>query len=227
VLIWRDCGAATGVGGSGFCISELSVRLIAGGEGACAGSVAAKLSKDTVCGCLGATSFPCRCLGAGGGFFLPFFTSDTSPILSSSSDPAISTDVRGESACVSCGGSNSDCREIDEVSVLLLVSNCAPASGCDTLVGCGGGPDGRGVGFPVMSRFLKLSTSKDALLLPNIGLPVFVRPRRSPFLAVLVTPAFSKTDSPVRCSAAGSLEGGSRMDLDLGARLLLPWRLSQ
>lgn len=175
MLIWRDCGAATGVGGSGFCISELSVRLIAGGEGACAGSVAAKLSKDTVCGCLGATSFPCRCLGAGGGFFLPFFTSDTSPILSSSSDPAISTDVRGESACVSCGGSNSDCREIDEVSVLLLVSNCAPASGCDTLVGCGGGPDGRGVGFPVMSRFLKLSTSKDALLLPNIGLPVFVR----------------------------------------------------
>jgi hypothetical protein len=168
----RDCDTATGVGGSGLFVSELSVRLMTGGG---AVSATAKLSNGTVCGCLCVTSFPCRCLGAGGGFFLPFFTSDTKPMLSSSSDSAMSTDVRGESACVSCGGSNSDCREVEEVSVLLLVSNCAPATGCDVLVNCGGGPDGRGVGFPVMSRFLKLSTSRDALLLPNIGLPVFVR----------------------------------------------------
>lgn len=172
MLIWDDCGAATGVGGSGLFVSELSVRLIGGGG---VGSVAAKLSKDTVCGCLCVTSFPCRCLGAGGGFFLPFFTSETSPMLSSSSESAISTDVRGESAWDSCMGSNSDCRETEDVSVLLLVSNCAPATGCDALVDCCGGPDGRGVAFPVRSRFLKLSTSKEALLLPSIGLPVFVR----------------------------------------------------
>jgi hypothetical protein len=140
-----------------------------------AGSVAEKVSNETVCGCLCVTNFPWRCLGAGGGFFLPFFTSDTNPMLSSSPESAMSTEVRGESVCISCGGSNNDCREIEEVSVLLLVSNCAPVTGCDALVGCEGGPDGRGVDFPVRSRFLKLSTSKDALLLPSIGLPVFVR----------------------------------------------------
>jgi hypothetical protein len=126
VLIWRDCDAATGVGGSGLFVSELSVRPITGGG---VGSVAAKLSNDTVCGCLCVTSFPCRCLGAGGGFFLPFITSETKPMLSSSSESTISTDVRGESAWVSCRGSNSDCRETEEVSVLLLVSNCAPTTG--------------------------------------------------------------------------------------------------
>jgi hypothetical protein len=51
----RDCGATTGVGGSGLFVSELSVRLMAGGG---AGSVAAKLSNDTTCGCLCVTSFP-------------------------------------------------------------------------------------------------------------------------------------------------------------------------
>jgi hypothetical protein len=69
-----------------------------------------KLSNGTVCGCRGETS-------------LPFFTSDTSPMLSSSSDSAISKEVRGDSVWVWCGGSNSDCRDIDEVSVLLLLSN--------------------------------------------------------------------------------------------------------
>ena len=110
----------TGVGGSGLLTSELSLDRVTG-EGAI--SDAEKLSKDTVCGCLGVTSLPWRCFGAGGGFFFPFFTSDTSPILSSSSDSAISYDVLGDSGCVSCGGSNNDCRDIDDVSVLLLLSN--------------------------------------------------------------------------------------------------------
>jgi hypothetical protein len=45
----------TGVGGSGLFTSELSRGWVTG-EGA--GSDAAKLSNDTVCGCLGMTSFP-------------------------------------------------------------------------------------------------------------------------------------------------------------------------
>jgi hypothetical protein len=113
-------GDTTGVGGRGLLTSELSLGRVTGGTG---GSEAEKLSKDTVCGCLAVTSLPWRCFGAGGGFFLPFLTSDTSPILSSSSDSAISNDVLGDSGCVCCDDSNNDCRDIDEVSVLLLLSN--------------------------------------------------------------------------------------------------------
>jgi hypothetical protein len=113
----------TGIGGSRLLTSELSLGRVMGDEGDCD---AEKLSKGTVCGCLGETSLPWRCFGAGGGFFLPFFTSDTSPMLSSSSDSAISNDVRGDSACVWCGDSTSDCRDTEEVSVLLLLSNCGP-----------------------------------------------------------------------------------------------------
>jgi hypothetical protein len=47
VLIWS--GATTGVGGSGLFMSELSVRLMLGGG---VDVVAAKLSNDTVWGCL-------------------------------------------------------------------------------------------------------------------------------------------------------------------------------
>lgn len=94
VLIWSGAEAMTGVGGRGLFTSELSLGRVIGED---AGSVAAKLSNDTTCGCLCATSLPCRCLGAGGGFFFPFFTSDTRPILSSPSDSAISYEVLGDS----------------------------------------------------------------------------------------------------------------------------------
>lgn len=40
----------------------------------------------------------------------------------SSSEAAMSYDVRGDSGCGSCAVSNMDWREIDEVSVLLLLS---------------------------------------------------------------------------------------------------------
>jgi hypothetical protein len=120
VLICKGGGDTTGVGGRGLFISELSLARVTGDD---AGSVATKLSNDTICGCLGVTSFPCRCFGAGGGFFFPFRTSDTSPMLSTSSDSAISYDVLGDSGCVSWGGSNNDCRDVEEVSVLLLLSN--------------------------------------------------------------------------------------------------------
>jgi hypothetical protein len=87
VLICKDGGDVTGVGGSGLLTSELSLDCEMAGGGF---PDAEKLSKGTVCGCLCVTSLPWRCFGAGGGFFLPFFTSETSPILSSSSDSAIS-----------------------------------------------------------------------------------------------------------------------------------------
>lgn len=61
---WDD---RTGVGGSGLFVSDV-VRGLATGDGAA--SVAAKLSKDTVCGCRGVTILPWRCAGAGGGFLL-------------------------------------------------------------------------------------------------------------------------------------------------------------
>lgn len=94
VLICNGGGEITGVGGSGLLASEFSLDLVVGGG---TGSDAEKLSNDTVCGCLGATSLPWRCFGAGGGFFLPFFTSDTSPMSSSSSESATSKDVLGDS----------------------------------------------------------------------------------------------------------------------------------
>lgn len=116
-------GETTGVGGSGLLTSELSLERVMGGG---AGSVAEKLSKDTTWGCLGMTSLPWRCLGAGGGFFLPFFTSDTSPMLSSSSDSALSYDVLGDSGWASGGCSKRECRDTDDVSVLLPLSTWTP-----------------------------------------------------------------------------------------------------
>lgn len=47
----------TGVGGSGLFTSEWSLGLVTG-AGAGAGSVAEKLSKDTIWGCRGVTSLP-------------------------------------------------------------------------------------------------------------------------------------------------------------------------
>jgi hypothetical protein len=116
----KDGVETIGVGGSGLLTSELSLdRVMGDGEG----SDTEKLSNETVCGCLCVTSLPCRCFGAGGGFLLLFLPSETSPVCSSSSDSAISYDVRGDSGCAACGGSDIDCRDIDEVSVLLLLSN--------------------------------------------------------------------------------------------------------
>lgn len=53
-------------------------------------------------------------------------------MLSSSSSSAMSSEVRDDAACVSCGCSDIDCRDIEEVSVLLL-SNCALLVDCDAL----------------------------------------------------------------------------------------------
>lgn len=59
--------------------------------------------------------------------------------------------------------------------MLLLLSNCVVLNEVGGIVFEGGWAEGRGVGLPVMSRFLKLSTSKDALLLPRAALSDVVR----------------------------------------------------
>jgi hypothetical protein len=86
-------------------------------------------------------SFPCLWLG-GAGFFFNVATLSVSLSLSSSE---ISWDVRGDSGCGSCIGSNMDCRDIDEVSVLP--------------------PDGPAL--PVSNRRLKASTSSDGFPTPT------------------------------------------------------------
>jgi hypothetical protein len=65
-------------------------------------------------------SFPCLELG-GGGFFLPAVEDKNSAVaaLRSSSGSDISCDVRGDSGCGSCIASKMDCRDNDDVSVLL------------------------------------------------------------------------------------------------------------
>jgi hypothetical protein len=124
-----------------------------------------KSAKDTVCGVLAVTSFPCRCFG-GGGFFFGLRLSLTRPALSSSSsDREISYDVRGVS-CTSWTGSNSDCREIDEVSVLLLLSTIAATAGGGDWTG-GLELVGAGAALPVINNLLNASTSKDALAFPG------------------------------------------------------------
>lgn len=56
---------------------------------------------------------------------------------------------------------------MDDVSVLLLLSNCGPLRILDCATACTGAPAGR---LPVSNIFLKLSTSSEALLLPSGGL---------------------------------------------------------
>jgi hypothetical protein len=169
VLSWEticEGGEKTGgVGGSGLFTSEFW-RLIVGGEGV--GSMGLKSSKDTVCGVLEETSFPCRCLGAGGGFFFSFLVSPIRLVLSSS-DAIISSDVRGVSECGSCTGSNIDCCETEEVSVPLLLSRVGGfgRAGEGAACGTGAGPELRGLVIPVMSMFLKPSTSNDGFVVPS------------------------------------------------------------
>ena len=67
-------------------------------------------------------SLPCLELGGGGGFLLDVIgmCSTTVPWRSSSDT---SWEVRGDSDCVPCIGSNKDWRETDDASVLLALSS--------------------------------------------------------------------------------------------------------
>lgn len=70
---------------------------------------------------------------------------------------------------------------MDDVSVLLLLSNMGALGMLEGAVACGDWPDGRGLGLPVRSRFLKLSTSSETLLFIWIALSAAVRSTPSPF----------------------------------------------
>lgn len=104
-------------------------------------------------------NLPCLELG-GGGFFLG--AADGSAInpvlLSSGSD--ISCDVRGDSGNGSCTASKIDCRDIDDVSVLLPPSPRACAT-CAGAAACAGGV--LNPALPVINNLLNASTSIDAL----------------------------------------------------------------
>jgi len=63
-------------------------------------------------------NLPCRELGGGGFFLGAAEDSDITPLLSSSGSE-ISCDVRGDSGKGSCTASKIDCRDIEDVSVLL------------------------------------------------------------------------------------------------------------
>lgn len=79
-----NCGDVGALGGDEFC----GVGRANEGE---------KSAKETVCGVLDATNFPCRCFGGGGFFFSIFRLSDIKLAVSSSSEPAVSYDVREDS----------------------------------------------------------------------------------------------------------------------------------
>lgn len=59
---------------------------------------------------------------------------------------------------------------MDDASVLLPLSTTAAVAAPGAAVGgCGACPVFRGYGLPVKSMFLKLSTSREALLLPGVA----------------------------------------------------------
>jgi hypothetical protein len=117
-------------------------------------------------------SLPCREEG-GGGFFLPAVLASARR---SSSGSEISWDVRGDSACASCTGSNIDCRDKDDVSVLLPPS---PNPWCTCACEVVGGVDMPSPAFPVISNLLNASTSKEA------------RPRLATFVGGIIDPSLS------------------------------------
>jgi len=167
-------GGGSGLLGSGLFKSLLGDRgvdgrkipcrgLFTGGvrtPGGCcqpAGIDSLKSANDTVWGPFGPRAFPCRCFGGGGGpsgsgLDVVGPIKETCSLSSSSSSSEIdcwSKDVLGDSGCNSCAGSNRDCRDTEDVSVLL-------SCGCWGCVCCVTGGDG--LALPVMRRFLNIST---------------------------------------------------------------------
>lgn len=153
---------------------------------------AEKSSKDTVCGPFCENGFPCRCCG-GGGFsflrsFMPIKLECSSCSSSSSSDPVLSRDVRGDSETASCERPYMECRDVDEASVLLLLG----VYFCDMIVSAG---SVRGPALPVISSLVKESTSSGP------------RPVPVPCFAALVSSPAIDVD-PLDSIVASVLENG-------------------
>jgi hypothetical protein len=83
----------------------------------------------------------------------------------------ISFEVRGDSGCGSCIASYIDCRDNEDVSVLLPPSPPNACATCNCDVDCAVGVDGPKPEFPVINNLLKASTSIDAR--PGLGTGVF------------------------------------------------------
>lgn len=89
--------------------------------------------------------------------------------------------------------------------MLLLLSNSVPPSAFGAIGGCEGWAEWCGVGVPVKSRFLKLSTSNAALVLPGV---VLSAPVRSAALAV----SCGSSEANVRAKGFGGTPLGDRVD---------------
>lgn len=147
-----------GVEGRKMPCNGLFTGGVRGPEGCCqpAGIDSLKSANDTVCGPFAPRALPCLCFGGGGGpsasgrdVVGPIKdTCSLSSSLSSSEIDCWSKEVLGDSGCNSCAGPDRDCRDTEDVSVLLLLS-CGRA-GCVT--------GGEGLALPVIRRFLNMST---------------------------------------------------------------------
>jgi hypothetical protein len=110
-------------------------------------------------------SLPCLELG-GGGFRLSEEARPSVPNLPrSSSGSETSWEVRGDSGCISCIGSNIDCLDADDDASVLL----PPSFNASCTKFIGGAKPEAGVAasaLPVMSNRLNASTSRDAFPTP-------------------------------------------------------------
>jgi hypothetical protein len=172
-----------GVEGRKMPCSGLFTGGVLGPGGCCqpAGIDSLKSANDTVCGPFGPRGFPCLCFGGGGGpsasgrdMVGPINKTCSLSSSSSSSSSEIdcwSKDVLGDSGCNSCAGSNKDCRDTEDVSVLLLLP-CSLWGCCCCVTG------GEGLALPVMSRFLNMS-----MFILDVPLAGFSYPRSSSVVA--------------------------------------------
>lgn len=123
-------------------------------------------------------NLPCLEFGGGGFFLAAIVPVKSVPItLLSSSGSDISCDVLGESACTSCAGSNIECFEIEEVSVLLLLS---PMPNTVCAGGAAGGELLPRPEFPVINILLNASTSIGTFPVPVDCAVVEVNSSRPP-----------------------------------------------
>ena len=130
--LWSSDDVRGGGGGSGLfrsvgvrerLLGEVGLVIVIGKVDVLSDiKVGEKSSNATVCGPFGVTALPCRGFGGGGFFFSSLPPLVINFALSSSSDTESSYEVRGVSPCGSCNVSKSDCRDSEDVSVLLLLS---------------------------------------------------------------------------------------------------------
>jgi hypothetical protein len=88
---------------------------------------------------------------------------------------------------------------------VLLLSNWEPPRALGIAVAGVDCPDWRGADLPVMSRFLKLSTSSDARLAPGAGLCVAVR-------SSATVPSCGSSEASVLANGFAGMPPGDKVD---------------